>query len=306
MIINSRKKVQEQLSSYGLVFTDSVQKVIGEFDPSDVDWNYRDIPHLNFIHTEVEGALALATDEISSTIFLQKIGPLKVVLTAVLVSDNDAKQFYFTSVGPFILLVETSWRKIDENHTEVSTHYFVGSPKFLRATHPLIHKVLARNYRILMSEDLPMREQRGNLRKRGYSFRQDLEGHSYSDSIQIARNNLKHPQFDQTQIKINHTTVGETPVEHWDESGIRSVVVRRYGSEVMISPAICPHEGASLDGANCSDNNLECPWHGRLIKPWARVILRSGDSFIEDQSEVLSAVVERNQLIIQLSAKSFS
>lgn len=304
MIVNSRKKVLEQLSSYGLVFTHSTLSVIGKFASSDADWNYRDIPHLNFIHSAVEGALAVASDNVSSTIFLQKIGPFKVLLTAVLVSDEDDSQFYFTSAGPFVLLVESSWREIGKNRTEVRTQYFVGAPRFLRATHPLIHKVLARNYRILMTEDMPMRKQRGKLRERGYFFRQDTEGHSYSDSIQITRNNLKHPGLPDALIEINLTSIDGKPSEHWDDAQVRSIVVHRSAQELFISRSICPHEGAALDGANCRNDNLECPWHGRLIKPWARVNLETGESLIEEKSEIEHVAVENNHLIIRLLAQS--
>ena len=193
---------------------------------------------------------------------------------------------------------------IDEITTEVSTRYSVGTPRFLKILHPLVHKVLARNYDILMSEDTPMRLQRGKLRARGFSFRQDEEGHSYSDSIQIVKNNLRHPELPAALIKINLSGIDGKPNEHWDETGFRSVVVHRSAGELFISRSICPHEGAALDGANCKDDNLECPWHGRLIKPWARFNLETGDSLIEEKSEIEHVAVVNNQLMVRLLAQS--
>jgi nitrite reductase/ring-hydroxylating ferredoxin subunit len=222
----------------------------------------------------------------------------------VLISEVNKGQFYYTSFGPVVLLIDTSWVSLDETTTKVSTRYSVGTPRFLKLLQPLVHKILARNYEILMSEDTPMRLQRGKLRKRGYSFRQDKEGHSYSDSIQVSKNNLKSPELSESQIKVNLVNVNEMPNEYWDESGTRSVVVHRLAGELFIGPAICPHEGASLDGANCRNNSLECPWHGRLIKPWASVNLKNGDSLIGDESEVSFVAVEKNHLLIHLPTKS--
>ena len=304
MIRNNREKLIEQLSGEGIFFSTSVKVLSGEYQPEDADWNYRDIPHLNFVHSQVEGALALASDDFLSSILVQKVGPFKFLLTVALISEAGKGQFYYTSVGPFVLLIDTSWVSLDETTTKVTTRYSVGTPRFLKLLHSLVHKVLARNYEILMSEDTPMRLQRGKLRARGYSFRQDKEGHSYSDSIQISKNNLKSPEFSESQIKINLVNVNETPNEYWDESGTRSVVVHRSAGELFIGPAICPHEGASLDGANCRNNSLECPWHGRLIKPWASVNLENGDSLIGDESEVSFAAVEKSQLLIQLPTRS--
>jgi len=239
-----------------------------------------------------------------SSILVQKVCPFKVLLTVVLVSKVDNGQFYYTSVGPVVLLIDTTWSAVNENETKVVTRYSVGTPRFLKMFQPLVHRVLARNYEVLMSEDSSMRLQRGKLRAWGYSFRQDMEGYSYSDSLQTAKNNLRNPQLPQSQIKVNLAIVDETPNEHWDESGIRSVVVHRSAGELFISPSICPHEGAALKGANCRINYLECPWHGRLIKPWAIVNLRNGDSSIEDKSEVSSVALENNQLLVLLSARS--
>ena len=304
MIRNSRDKLIEQLSGEGIVFSTSTKMLSGEYQPDDADWNYRDIPHLNFVHSQVEGALAVASDDFLSSILVQKVGPIKIVLTVVLISGVNKGQFYYTSVGPIVLLIDTSWDLLNEIETKVTTRYSVGTTRFLKFIQPLVHKILARNYEILMSEDTPMRLQRGKLRARGFSFRQDEEGHSYSDSIQIAKNNLRHPELPAALIKINLTGIDEKPKEHWDETGFRSVVVHRSAGELFISRSICPHEGAALDGANCKDDNLECPWHGRLIKSWARFNLETGDSLIEEKSEIERVAVENNQLIVRLLAQS--
>ena len=77
----------------------------------------------------------------------------------------------------FLIRVETKIfeEQVEQGHVEtrVSTNYVVESNIFLRPFHFLVRIALRRNYQILMSEDLPMRERRGLLRRRGFLFRKD-------------------------------------------------------------------------------------------------------------------------------------
>ena len=53
--------------------------------------------------------------------------------------------------------------------------------------------MLQRNYKILMRDDLPMREQRGELRRRGYEFRMSESAvPSFVDSMKIMQPTTAH------------------------------------------------------------------------------------------------------------------
>jgi apoptosis-inducing factor 3 len=47
----------------------------------------------------------------------------------------------------------------------------------------------------------------------------------------------------------------------------------KSGSQVEVSPALCPHEGGLIDERHLCDGQAVCPWHGRRFGP---VLLGSG------------------------------
>lgn len=260
------REIVDGLSQYGWRFTSSRQISLGAWTISDADWNYRDLPHLNFIHTRVDGVLTCAEHDFTSSILVQKIGPFRTLLPVVLMCDSQHGQVYFTANGGIALVIETMWReKTDETGCVVTTTYYVGTRRLLSFVRPLIHRMLAKNYRILMKEDLPMREARADLRQRGFSFRQDTEGHSYVNSMKIGVDNLILPSSNGSII-FSLGEIGTTRRTVWNEEQTRAVAASLDNGELRIYPAICPHEGAPLTDAVCnSSGRLECPWHGRAF-----------------------------------------
>ena len=79
----SSQNLINSLISEGMTFTSSSAESEGEFAPSDADWNYKDIPHLNELHNLVEGIPTAIGDDIITTVFMQKIGFLRIPLTVV-------------------------------------------------------------------------------------------------------------------------------------------------------------------------------------------------------------------------------
>ena len=45
----------------------------GDFCPEDVDWNDKDVAHLNIVHTKVEGIQVVISEKIMNSIYFQKI-----------------------------------------------------------------------------------------------------------------------------------------------------------------------------------------------------------------------------------------
>lgn len=302
MIRNNKKSLIGDLEKQGWVFTESVQKTLGTWLPSDADWNYRDIPHLKYIHSQVEGAVAFATDDLISSMFVQKIGPLKIVLTVVLMSSIEEGQLYFTSMGPFALVIDTSWIYKEGVGTTVTTSYSIGSPRFLKPLHRLAHKVLERNYKILMSEDLPMREQRAKLRARSYKFRQDTEGHSYSGSLRTSLTNVLKPPLAATSVIFSLDGVDQIARKFSNDEQNRHILAWINGNVLYIGPDFCSHEGADLENQPCQSSGLTCPWHGRNVKPLASLNTLDGTSKIEDQSVIGSVAVVGRDVSVQLVA----
>ena len=301
MIKSGSGQLVHALNNAGFTFSQVTLDSAGRWSPADTDWNYRDIPHLNIIHSQVDNVLAFADTDFTSSLFVQKLGPFRLVLSIVVYSVSENNHVYFTSVGPFVLIIDTVWEKQDLENTLVSTTYNIGSPSFLRPFHFIIKPVLRKNYQLLMAEDLPMRQRRGYLRSKGFTFRQDSEGHSFFDSLKISRKNLIYPQSHSETVRVDLSLVQPDSGLSVEVSSGRGLRLIKDKTCVQVFALSCEHEGADLSTARREKDCLVCPWHGRLVRPIAKIDLISGVSELE-QSFVSSVVLEMETLIIELSS----
>lgn len=256
----------------------------GEYAPDDAAWNYMDIPHLTYVHKQVDGVLSLAADQITGSIFFQRIPLCRLPLTVLTYQSAPNAVTYYTSFGFFLLLIQTSWAAIGPTHTRVVTRYAVGWTGWLVGLlYPLIRRLLERNYRILMSEDLPMRRQRGLLRRKGYGFRMQGDVPSFLESKKIMQQNVVTPEHNVIAPRdlpswgsrtIGYEALQENRPCFLGEPDHLGLAIVKSGSMVNVYPRLCPHEGAGLDEAVCqaaaageSPCIVQCPWHGRKFRP---------------------------------------
>ncbi len=256
----------------------------GDYSPDDAAWNYMDIPHLTHIHKQVDAYTTLAADALSASIFFQNVPLARFPLTVLIYQSSPNSITYYTSFFLFILIIETQWEEIAPLRTRVTTKYAIGSRSWLvRLAFPVVKWMLRRNYRILMSEDLPMRDWRGHLRRCGYEFKMNGSVPSFIDSRKLMQHNVLIPQ---------QNLIASTEVLPWGEETILfaglvegerrfvgpsnhlGVFLIKAGNAVRVYPRLCPHEGASLDQVNEDSNcTVMCPWHGRKFRPILSVSL---------------------------------
>jgi hypothetical protein len=133
---------------------------------------------------------------------------------------------------------------------------------------------LTTNYHVLMSQDLPMRDQRGILRNNGYQFVSDGQPRGFAETVDLTIQNViapspgnKSEQFDTRSLVEGEPgiLVGAGPF------GLR--LIREGDSKLLVYQRVCDHEGSSLDSAQFSADCLICPWHAKRIKPLAVVAL---------------------------------
>jgi Rieske Fe-S protein len=267
-------------------FTSSRVQNEGHYAEADADWNYKDIPHLNQLHGQVEGILTACGDDIVTTVFLQKVGPVRVPLAVVNYSSGTNGQVYYTTIGPFCLVIDTRWVQVTPSTTSVTTEYNVGSMRALKFFHPLVHYLLKRNYDVLMSEDIPMRDRRGQLRALGYSFKNDELGYSFIDTLRTSDTNLIHPKphiSQEIEVDLRDLVDGKNIIKSLDILGL---ILVKSGDEISIFDRTCQHEGAALDTAQIKADCLACPWHGRLVKPLLEINLTSPGTYKTDRLDV--------------------
>lgn len=280
-------EIVAMLSGEGVTFRFIECVSEGDYAPEDAAWNYMDIPHLTYVHKQVDGCLTLAGDAVAASIFFQKVPFFRFPLPVLIYQTAPNAVTYYTSYTFFFVIIQTTWEAIGDVRTRVTTRYAVGWTNWLAGLgYPLIEWLIKRNYSILMKEDLPMRNQRGRLRKLGYEFKMKGQVPSFIDSRKIMQQNVLTPE---------HNVVAPAAVPSWPSRTVSyddlrpgepvflgaedhmGLSVLKTGSAVHVYPRLCSHEGASLDGAvrECGDAastkpgvcTIQCPWHGRKFRP---------------------------------------
>ncbi|MFM9196997.1 MAG: Rieske 2Fe-2S domain-containing protein [Planctomycetia bacterium] len=259
----------------------------GDYAPEDAAWNYMDIPHLTYVHKQVDGCLTLAGDAFAASVFFQKVPFFRLPLSVLIYQTAPNAVTYYTSYWLFLLVIQTTWEAIGEVRTRVTTRYAVGWTNWLVGLgYPLIKWLIKRNYSILMREDLPMRSQRGRLRKLGYDFKMKGQVPSFIDSRKIMQQNVFTPEHNVVApaavpcwpvrtVAYDELRAGEPVFLGADDHMGLSIL--KAGEAVHVYPRLCSHEGAGLDEAvkRCGGGaatkpgacTIQCPWHGRKFRP---------------------------------------
>jgi hypothetical protein len=265
------------LKRAGMVFTTFTLTSEGEYETYDADWNYKDIPHLNILHKQVSGYPVNIGDSIVTAVLLQKV--MGVTLPMIMVNYHSAKdqQTYYTSFLGFLVIVETSWKSVGQIRTQVATKYSIGSKPMFKFLHSFIRRLISKNYEVLMSEDIPMRTRRGELRKWGYTFRTDGLPHSFAATLRILDENMV---FKAKPVPPAPSLVTNQQIETFKEKDFFLGRSDHWGlrfkarcNTLEIFPRMCPHEGACLDHQPLDSGAIVCPWHGRVLRPLASIPL---------------------------------
>ena len=244
-------------------------QTIGDYSSRDSEWNYSDIPHLNYVHTKVDGHCFYADNERIINLFMQKFGPFSVPVTNYIEHVQKDEHFYVLNILGLLVSVTTSHKEKTPLKALTTTEYKIFYRNWVEKIFAyLIRYATKKNYKVLMSEDVPMRNQRGFLRKKGIKFLNDnqskigffetedlskrnVDGRSYFKNKKNFEINLRH-QSDNFQINDLFLTFVKS------------------SKKIFILGDICQHEGAKLSfkkDHNEKNCRAACPWHGMIISP---------------------------------------
>lgn len=263
-------QLTKSLEKLGLKFKSFQLSHRGHYSVRDADWNYKDVPHLAVVHKLVDAALASVTDKHAASINMQKILGMRFPVTVFNYHPKAGAQTYFTTLFFYVLVIETKPIEISANETEVVTTYNIGATGYWMLFFPILKWLLTRNYRDLMSTDIPMRERRGQLRDWGFGFKYDTEECGFEGTIDISKTNAWPGPGLGTEPRTFEVAVaeleqkGEVFMGRSDQYGIR---LKHVNGKVSVFPRLCPHEGACLDESPCQNNIVRCPWHLRPFRP---------------------------------------
>jgi nitrite reductase/ring-hydroxylating ferredoxin subunit len=203
---------------------------------------------------------------------------------------KPGSQIYYTTWLFFVLVVETVYHEAAPGRTRVETTYSVGTTRWLRWCFPVIRWLITRNYRDLMSQDVPMRLRRGQLRQWGYAFEGDGSTHSFEKTMDVSVANVRPPAdaspWPETSLSLERDLPAgrEILLGRSDHLGLRVV---REGEKILVFPRMCPHEGANLDVSRCAGQSIACQWHGRQFKPLAALPAAGSQRSTTDFHEIV-------------------
>lgn len=240
----------------------------GEYAADDADWNYKDVPHLNIVHSQVDSIQTWIAHEAIATINFQKIFFLTIPMVVFNYDASKYDQVYFTSFGPIMLLVNTVTRGNDER-CEVTTRFCLFAKAPFNWVFPILQRLIVRNNKILMSEDTPMRNRRGVLRKANHKFFKPTETYGYEFTTEINRNNVGLTGEEKSISVLIGDLMNREVETVGDDVGLLSFKVKRVQDTISIWTTTCPHEGAELIiKEQCLEKGfVTCPWHGRRLAP---------------------------------------
>lgn len=271
---NSISMAESQLLDWGFKMRRFALTTSGEWSVDDAMWNYFDIPHLNEVHSQADATILFEDDVATTSILRQRIGPFSIGAVISIFGTSSTSLSYVSTVGPYVILVDSEVSSVDETHSQVTTTYRIFGSRIAALGFPLVQKLLTRNYRILMSEDLPMRERRGALRRQGYQFANDGRAQSFRLSRRTGQNNVIPPTHDGfetwTVSMVRLLSQVEAFVGPDDHRGLRMYT---SNGNLFFFPRLCMHEGACLDGIRPDRGYVRCPWHGRKEPSIAKIVI---------------------------------
>ena len=241
----------------------------GNYSKKDSEWNYSDIPHLNYVHTKVDGHSFYSDNERIVNLFMQKFGPFSIPVTNYIEHLESDKHFYVMNILGMVVSITTSHKSEGYlkalTNTEYKFYYRSFFEKFFAF---LIRFATRRNYKVLMSEDVPMRQQRGNLRKKGIVFLGDKKDKlGFAETENLNEKNVDARNYFKLKKALSIELFKENEKFHIKELFLSFV---KNGNEISILGEICQHEGANLqyEKYNKKDQcRAACPWHGMIIRP---------------------------------------
>ena len=268
----SPQQLIQSLMKHGIRFKNFTLITGGDYLPDDIDWNFKDILHGHYIHTQFIPYPMTYTDTSISQIFIQNILFLKFPVIVHQYDSGDNNLTYVSTLLGFTIIVNTKYVR-KKNKTDAVTTYNIGSGKFLLLFFPIIKYLITKNYNVLMNEDTPMRVRRGELRRMGAEFIKygDTYTHQETTEINIPKCKFKASLFNskiaskyKKKKKNKDGSIKEFISGQSDIWGLRGLI---ENNKITIYPRMCNHEGASLDNAKFQNINIVCPWHNKKIKP---------------------------------------
>lgn len=276
MVGKPQKELVKILRNKGFVVKQFEMFVDGDYEVGDVEWNFMDVPHHNCIHPGLTHVSSSVTDHTVSDIrVLDNFLGMRIATSNAGFITEGNRMTSHSSYFFFLMVQETRYESIGPSRTRVTTNYAIAGGPFVMFFFPLLKWAITRNFWRLFREDVAIRDRRGALRKRGFSFD---GGSSFYETLDINAQHLLLPLGQKAippfKVKLSSLTpqtvfkVGED-----DHMGLQLCFSEKE-NEILVYPRLCPHAGESLDvKVPPASKKILCAWHWRAFKPMVTIPL---------------------------------
>ena len=262
----STEILMKQFEKSGYTFLSKSYEKIHGCLATDLDFNYKDVPHLQHVHKDFYCYFHSISDKSIVVSRFTKVLKMKVPITLSSWEPRENEHASLFNLFGFVVITLAKFENIGENESKLITTYNVShqSKLMLKIIGPIVHYLLKRSYYQILAEDTEIRERRGELRKNGFDFKKSYEGtYRYSETLDIEKKNVFLKEKNKKvsiKTKINNIVEINT-------GDLRGVYILKKNDLYYLHNSTCSHEGANLKNCLQSNNMIKCPWHGKLIKP---------------------------------------
>tara|TARA_B110000003_G_C16633316_1_gene527476 strand:+ start:1432 stop:2331 length:900 start_codon:yes stop_codon:yes gene_type:complete len=260
------RKLINQFKKSGYTFLSKSYEVVHNCLAIDLDFNYKDVPHLYNFHSGFYCYFhSISEKSVVESRFIDVFFMKRPVTLSTWEPVENENASLFNLFG-FVVIISAKFENIGENQSKLITTYNVSHQNklILKTVGPIVHHLLKRSYKKLLIEDTIIRERRGELRKNKNDFYKSYDGsYRYSETLDIEKNNVF---LKEKNKKISITTKISNMVEI-NTGDLRGIYILKKNDLYYLHNSTCPHEGADLKNCLNDNNVIKCPWHGRLIKP---------------------------------------
>ena len=237
--------------------------------PVDVEWNYKDMVHVGFVHSHMARKFMYIGKDAYTTFDLQKVLGITIPQSAAFYVTHDNRIIVNTVLFLYVIIVEIHPVLAGEMLTRTMTRYAIGArSSLLRMFIPLLWCAIRSNWQKFTSDDRSLRRRRGDLRIQGYEYT-DTSPIDHRETLRITEKGVialsDRPHY-RSEVRLSGSQPLVQTVGSDDHLGIQVIA---DSDNVRIFPRICPHRGASLDAKDAHGNSVECPWHGRKLRALA-------------------------------------
>lgn len=245
--------------------------------PVDVEWNYKDMVHVGYVHSHMSRKFMYIGKSAYTTFDLQKFLGMTIPQSAAFYVTHDNRIVVNTTLFFYVILVEIRSEAAGAMLTRTTTRYAVGArSSLLRLFTPVLRMAIERNWKRFTKDDRSLRTRRGQLRTAGYEF-YDESPIDHRETLRVTGKGLEVPEsIAGYRHEVRLAGSGESVhfVGSDDHLGLQ---VHVDTGTIRVFPRLCPHRGALLDVQKSDGGLVECPWHGRKFRSLAS-IPRDSDS----------------------------